>query len=272
MGIEGLWRFLRKNGHEAVISPQIPGISSSSTTADLTSLPVPTIRVDVLATFYSCIRRIYTTHPLHVAHEALEQQILTSGIAQNSVLYLDGPSPDEKRKTFESREQRRGHNLKRAQESVAYLAESVKERRRVRKRQFVKLNKHIRAAFYWSLDSRKAFAQYMQSVGWSIVECSSEADIAIAHACQPDDIVVSIDSDMLAYDTIRTIWRPISRGKFLIYDLASVLQCLGFSRVHLTALCVVSKNDYNCNLARMGVLTNYRIIKSLKESGKVVIS
>ncbi|KAF9536883.1 hypothetical protein EC957_009494, partial [Mortierella hygrophila] len=40
---------------------------------------------------------------------------------------------------------------------------------------------------------------------------------------------------------------------------------LQLSRVQLTVLCCVSKNDYTTNLSQMGVKTNYGIIKTITE-------
>lgn len=71
---------------------------------------------------------------------------------------------------------------------------------------------------------------------------------------------------MLIYNTIQTVWRPLSRGRFLTYSLAEVLGQLGISRVQLTLLGVVSKNDYTSNLTRLGIASNYEIIKSLEKS------
>ncbi|KAF9119345.1 hypothetical protein BG015_006370 [Linnemannia schmuckeri] len=115
-------------------------------------------------------------------------------------------------------------------------------------------------------ESRTSLAAYLINNGWNVIECPSEADIAIASDCQPSDIVVSGDSDMLIYDTVKTIWRPLSRGRFLVYKLAEVLGHLEISRAKLTALGIVSKNDYTSNLARLGVITNHKIVKSLEET------
>ncbi|KAF9110803.1 hypothetical protein BGW39_004575, partial [Mortierella sp. 14UC] len=139
-------------------------------------------------------------------------------------------------------------------------------RRRVQKRDFNKLYKNIRAAFYWSLESRYSLAEYLRNNGWRAFTCLSEADTAIAFECQPNDIVVSGDSDMVTYDTVQTVWRPLSRGRLLVYKLAEVLGHLGVSRAKLTALGIVSKNDYTSNLARLGVITNHKIVRSLEET------
>ncbi|KAF9081222.1 hypothetical protein BGX23_001119, partial [Mortierella sp. AD031] len=132
-----------------------------------------------------------------------------------------------------------------------------------RKEHFRKLTKHINAAFYLSLDSRKALARYLRDKGWKVVECPSEADIAIASDCQPGDVVVSSDSDMLLYASVETLWRPLTRGRFLVYELSKVLKHLEMSRAQLTVLGIVCKNDYIANLTRMDVSTNYKIVKSL---------
>lgn len=52
-------------------------------------------------------------------------------------------------------------------------------------------------------------AEYLRNNGWRAFICLSEADTAIAFECQPNDIVISGDSDMLIYDTVVTIWRPL---------------------------------------------------------------
>ncbi|KAF9079164.1 hypothetical protein BGX23_004873, partial [Mortierella sp. AD031] len=122
------------------------------------------------------------------------------------------------------------------------------------------------AEFYWSQESRSSLAHYLTNNGWNVVVCPSEADIAIAADCQPKDIVVSGDSDMLIYDTVETVWRPLSRGRFLVYELAAVMDHLSISRAKLTTLGIVSKNDYSSNLTRLGISTNYKIVKSLDKT------
>ncbi|KAF9911859.1 hypothetical protein BX616_010464 [Lobosporangium transversale] len=75
------------------------------------------------------------------------------------------------------------------------------------------------------------------------------------------DVVVSRDSDMFAYRNISTLWCPISRGRILVYKLADVLAVLYITRLQLTVPCIVSKNDYTCNISRLGNITNYKIVK-----------
>ncbi|KAG0333888.1 hypothetical protein BG005_005018, partial [Podila minutissima] len=104
----------------------------------------------------------------------------------------------------------------------------------------------------------------MVQAGWTVRLCATEADLAIAVDNQPGDIVVSADSDMLAYASTSTLWRPVSNCLVLAYELADVRQELALSPAQLTALAVVSSNDYNKNIYSLGPATNYSIIKSLQ--------
>ncbi|KAF9109572.1 hypothetical protein BGX30_008315, partial [Mortierella sp. GBA39] len=88
-------------------------------------------------------------------------------------------------------------------------------------------------------------------------------DLAIAIDAEPDDIVISSDSDMMAYASIRTLWRPVSGGLILVYTVPDLLKALGVTRSQLTALAVVSRNDYNRNIHSLGPATNFSIIKSI---------
>ncbi|KAF9344098.1 Rad2 nuclease [Mortierella sp. AD094] len=105
----------------------------------------------------------------------------------------------------------------------------------------------------------------MRRHGWTVEEYPFEADVAIAAACEHDDIVVTPDSDYMAYQSVRTIIRPF-KGKFLEYKIPRVMEYLGISRDRLTAFCVVSANDYNRNVTSLGPASSLKIIKTLGAS------
>ncbi|KAF9918123.1 hypothetical protein FBU30_000367, partial [Linnemannia zychae] len=67
---------------------------------------------------------------------------------------------------------------------------------------------------------------------------------------------------MLAYKSIVTLWRPVSRSLILVYDVHALLKTIGLSRNQLTALAVISRNNYNKNIYSLGTVTNFSIIKS----------
>jgi len=95
----------------------------------------------------------------------------------------------------------------------------------------------------------------------------TEADLAITKEATPQDIIISADSDMLGYTTIQTLWRPASCSVILEYSRAVLLSTLGLSRAQLTALAVVSRNDYNRNIPSLGPATNSSIVKSIDHAG-----
>lgn len=263
MGVLSLWPYLRQVGHEATLLRQFPQDPSP---------PSAIYRVDLLASFFAQIQRIYSSpsHDYPSCNIAFERFLASSGVPRvSTVLYIDGPSPEEKLETFQLREQKRRVALEKANLCLSDMETRIGGRRRVKKHNFTKLNKLLRASFYLSQDARVSLAGYLRERGWTVVECRSEADITIAIECQPQDIVVSRDSDMLIYAAVHTIWRPISRGKYLVYHLPEVLSHLGVSRLALTVLGIICKNDYTSNLPQLGLTTNVKILKSLEEKGKI---
>ncbi|KAF9158623.1 hypothetical protein BGX20_003309, partial [Mortierella sp. AD010] len=258
MGVIGLWSFLHQKGYEPVVRHQSTHLFSPLDHS-------PTLRVDILGCLFLTIRNAYSSHPLDIAHSIVEKEIKLLGTPKSLVLYLDGSPSVEKRDTQIRREKDRAKAMELAQMSINELRDRVKKNLRVRKQLFRAIYKNLKKAFYWSLDARQAFAKYMKQKGWTIIECSTEADLAIAKDSIPGDIVISKDSDMLAYEKICTIWRPISRSRYLVYDIPSVLATLGLNRVQLTVLGVVSRNDYNRNIPSLGSTINFGIIKDLKD-------
>ncbi|KAF9960813.1 hypothetical protein BGZ72_005819 [Mortierella alpina] len=223
-----------------------------------------TIHVDVLGSYFLSIRYAYTSCSLDVAHGVVERLIEKLGAKAHIVLYIDGEPAQEKGSTIAQRSKRRREALEATDGKLQELERRVNDGLRVRKRHFTDIKKGLRSAYYWELDVRRAFGTYMQERGWAVVHCPTEADLSIARACQSTDIVLSRDSDMLFYTGIRTIWRPISKGNILVYDLNKVMVMLGLNRTQLTVLGMVSANDYNRNIKYLGSATNYSIIKELE--------
>ncbi|KAF9129861.1 hypothetical protein BGX30_013727 [Mortierella sp. GBA39] len=86
---------------------------------------------------------------------------------------------------------------------------------------------------------------------------------AIAGDAQPGDIVISSDSDMMAYASVQTLWWPVSQGLILVYSMPDVLKTIEFSRNQLTALAIVSRNEYQRNIYSLSPASNYSIIKAI---------
>ncbi|KAG0098493.1 hypothetical protein BGZ93_011315 [Podila epicladia] len=114
-------------------------------------------------------------------------------------------------------------------------------------------------------DSRD-FVDYMANNDYEIILCATEADIKIAADCKEVDVVITGDSDLLYYKIVPAVLRPIGRGKsrrYWLYDKAAVLDTLDLTAMQLTALAVISGNDYNRNVPYLGIETNRKIIRGL---------
>ncbi|KAF8929937.1 hypothetical protein BGZ47_000819 [Haplosporangium gracile] len=208
----------------------------------------------------------YSNNPLDRAHEILERYLMRYGTKASLVLYVDGGQALEKQHAAKTRKAAREKSTISCEQSLDELERRIDNNLSIRKRHFTDVRTSLGRTFYWSLPARQAFITYMLQAGWTVRPCETEADLAIALDCQPGDVVISADSDMLAYASISTLWRPISKGLHLVYELIDVRRDLGLSPAQLTALAVVSSNDYNKNVYFLGPAINYSIIKSVQEN------
>ncbi|KAF9998091.1 hypothetical protein BGZ80_006863, partial [Entomortierella chlamydospora] len=254
MGLKGWFPFIRKKGYEPTVIQQ-----SGTTTASTTSIK----RIDLLSRF-SVIRTAYTQNSVENAHAILEKDIERFGSKDTVIVYVDGAQAQEKEHTAHARQETREKAASRCKAALAMLQDRIDRNLKVRKRHFTDVKTNLASTFYWSLPIRASFVEYMTQAGWKIKICETEADVAIAQDCKPGDIVVSGDSDMMAYPTVSTLWRPISKGLALVYKLQDVRHTLDFSADQLTALAVVSGNDYGKSIYSLGAATNYSIIKAIK--------
>ncbi|KAG0041871.1 hypothetical protein BGZ83_001203 [Gryganskiella cystojenkinii] len=264
MGVKRAWPFLRKQG----LAPD------SQHKVSLTS-PLSKIRIDVCSTHNTPIRYIYSgTSDLEVAHSKLEQWLLKIGSKESMRLYIDGMPAAEKEETHASRHQVRQKALIKAAPAISNLEARLAEKKRVRKHHISSANKLLRQAFHWSLENRKSFVEYMTSKNYDIVLCPTESDVLIAAECQPQDAVISCDSDLLFYKTIPVVWRPMGSYKarrFVPYERNAILEALDLSSSQLTALAILSGNDYAANIPHLAIHTNHKIVSTLTGDEKNMI-
>ncbi|KAF9577228.1 hypothetical protein BGW38_007706, partial [Lunasporangiospora selenospora] len=258
MGIQGLWPFLRKRGYRAKIHNSPPQPSSSHSK----------IRVDVNSTFFPTINYAYSqnSNDQDAAHRILEDCIAQLGSKSDIILYVDGDQSLEKQKTQNHREATRQKSINQARQSILGLEQRLATRKRIRKHHIRRVWRLLKRAFYWQHQDRLTFIEYMTSKGWEIQLCPMEADISIAAECQPHDIVISRDSDLLVFRRIRQLWRPMGPSRrmwFLTYAKDDICSELEFTDQQLTALGIVCKNDYSPNIPMVGIEKSYKIIKAI---------
>ena len=257
MGVPGLWPLVQKEGYVAVLQ-RFP-----------TSPPNTQYHVDILGSFFSVIRQIFINSDTAVACMKFERHLVSCRFLKAStILHLDGPSPAEKDATNKERQAKRAKALIKADNVLNKMEEAIHDQQgRLRRQEFKTLNKAIVESFYLTQELRQALVQHLHTNGWNICNCCFEADTCIGEKCRQDDIVVTRDSDSLIYSNISTIWRP-SRGGYLVYSIPQVLLQLRISRAGLTALGVVSQNDYGKGIHNLGVKTNLKATRAVDNEGK----
>ncbi|KAF9919719.1 hypothetical protein FBU30_010621, partial [Linnemannia zychae] len=182
------------------------------------------------------------------------------------VIYFDGKPSEEKIATQRQRQQQREKAQSGANNAIDVLRNRVESGHSVRKANFCEVRKFLRRCFKWSTPDRDALIGFLESKGWRVVLCETEADVRIAKFACVDDIIVSRDSDLLVYANVQTLWRPIgqaTQGKFLVYKVPAILAALSMTRSQLTTLGIISSNDYSRNIPTLGIATNYGLSFSL---------
>ncbi|KAF9147386.1 hypothetical protein BGX20_006667, partial [Mortierella sp. AD010] len=185
--------------------------------------------------------------------------------------YVDGmPAEEKKQQTHAKRQKDRQHALTKAAAAITNLENRLSSNLRVRKNHITYASKNFRQAFHWSFEHRSSFVEYMREQGYDIVLCvlcPTEADVLIASECQPKDAVVSCDGDLLFYKNILTIWRPVGPYRdrqFLSYEKSTLLKTLNLTTTQLTALAILSGNDYINNIPHLAIETNAKLISGMK--------
>ncbi|KAF9977791.1 Rad2 nuclease [Actinomortierella ambigua] len=260
MGIVGLWKWLEKKG----VSPTTIVLGHTLPEASTRHK-----RVDLQGAYFPTIRWAYGSLEADKAHEQLEKEILRLGEKDDVIIYVDGDVATEKESTHEHRSVLQAQSLVAAEDSIKVLDDRLSENKRVTRAMVSKARQDLQAAFVWSPEAKSSFVDFMRERDWHIIICDTEADVEIARNCGLDDVVVTRDSDLLAYSTVQTIWRLIGKGRVLQYSLASVLATTKLSQAQFTSLCIVSSNDYNKNLPQLGPETNFAIIKKLSAAEDV---
>ncbi|KAF9107457.1 hypothetical protein BGX29_006324 [Mortierella sp. GBA35] len=197
------------------------------------------------------IKNAYSNHPQDKTNTILEEHVIIWGSRDNLVFYVDGGQAVEKQHTTEIREAAREKASVKCARSLDVLEDRIDNNLKVRKSHFTNVRSSLASSFYWSFDDRQAFVTHMAQSGYMIRFCEAEADVAIAADCEPNDVVISGGSDMLAYASITMLWRPVSKSLFLVYDLPNLLRDIGLSRAQFTTLAIVSSNDYNRNIFQL---------------------
>ncbi|KAF9159624.1 Rad2 nuclease [Actinomortierella ambigua] len=299
MGVEGLWAWLKKkkvpttavrlgqtilSTSETSSSPETQpadsteGTSAVSTTEDsapsletagtddtqaVSTEDNSRIRVDLLGGFYPTIVWAYRNRPLQEAHDHLTREVLKLGARESLVVYVDGNRPMEKAATHAKRDAISTTSISKAEAIIDQMESRLACDKNITKSRLQAATKALNTSFKWDREARDSFVAHLRHQQVEVVLCPTEADLKIAQDCGPHDIVVTRDSDLLAYASVHSVWRLIGRGRVLVYNLQDILETVRLSREQFMALCVVSKTDYGTNMQGLAAEMNSKIIREL---------
>jgi len=123
----------------------------------------------------------------------------------SAVLYFDGAQCKEKLETQQRRQNARAKAIDHADAHVATFMDRVTNGAHIRKHYFANVGKQLSNAFRWNVDARSGLTLFLQSHGWTVVQCETEADVRIAADTVEGDIVISGDSDLFIYERITVV-------------------------------------------------------------------
>ncbi|KAG0222810.1 hypothetical protein BGX31_008846, partial [Mortierella sp. GBA43] len=221
------------------------------------------VLIDLQGAFFSNIITAYSSKPKEAAHATIAAKLRQFARTSSAVVCIDGDRAQEKSATNKERDETRRKALGKAEASIRRFKDRVDIGLGIRKQHHQDIRKHLRNAFTWSSTTKNELATYLRDQGWRVVQCDLEADTAIARDCTNNDVVLTRDSDAIVYQSIPMIWRPVGR-KILVYDKERLLSTLGLTRQQMTALGIVSHNDYNRNIPTLGSATNLKLVKNLE--------
>jgi hypothetical protein len=187
MGVRDLWKIVQKKGHDP------PVVSMPR------EVPGGKLLVDIQGTLYGLLRRAYSNHDDDEAQRIFLHGLEKLFVPTTCVLYFDGERAEEKSRVHAQRDQTRKSALAKATTHIQQLEARIDMEQRVPRQLHIDIRKSLDQCFVWTPISRQGLCAFLRSKGWTVKVCITEADIGIALDCTAKDVIVSRDSDMLAY-------------------------------------------------------------------------
>ncbi|KAF8937822.1 hypothetical protein BGZ58_002090 [Dissophora ornata] len=261
MGCLSFWRFVSAKKRYTPVYRKPP---DRNTFLHALAGPTNKYRVDIQGSFYAIIRYAYANCTnLEFAHAIVLKNLKLRLKDHNvAILYFDGSLCEEKLSTQRRRQGIRSKAIDSASRRVAAFTERIASGARVRRRHFADIRRQLSKTFRWDPAARDGLVAFLRNNGWAVVQCETEADVKIAKDTIDGDIVISGDSDLFIYQNITVLWRPARNSGFQECKKSDVLSGLGLqSSQQLTALGVVSTNDYGHSVYGLECETNFKVIK-----------
>ncbi|KAI3655728.1 hypothetical protein MP638_005034 [Amoeboaphelidium occidentale] len=126
-------------------------------------------------------------------------------------------------------------------------------------------NKLCRGAFSWTEKDKQNIAFSLCNAGYNVVTAVGESDVYLAKETR--ECCISSDSDILFHGKSKIWLVPVIRGNVLwvkLVSLDSVLATMKINLKELTALGVISGNDYSPNIKGFGIAKFKEMFKEYK--------
>ncbi|GJJ76203.1 hypothetical protein EMPS_08562 [Entomortierella parvispora] len=265
MGVQGIFPMLRKLG------------MSDTPVDNALTLGIDTIHYDVKACHYGDMMREMTnvrhsdsTGVIAALAATIDQKIklwrnhLDKDVT--FVLHIDAPGSAAKGPTHLKRHLKREAAARKLEYNLRVLER--KKGRWVPHKVIGRIDKDLRTCCQLTLETRDVLVAALKHLGHDVCVCRAETDPCIATQCYQHEgpkeaAVLSIDSDYLFYQGVKTLLRPNPKGPGLLhYSRVNVKKALGLIRdEELIVYGCVNRNDYNSNVPTIGLVRSLKLIR-----------
>ncbi|KAF9993493.1 hypothetical protein BGZ80_008129, partial [Entomortierella chlamydospora] len=193
------------------------------------------------------------------------------GAFANIRIHIDGLRCSEKVLAYAERDEKRLQASKRLDILLPRMIARSNEGKWSSRSLIKEIKSNLRQLFTFSKKEKDAFETALKSKFPNVCRCKTEADLCIGIECtaNADCYVVSGDSDLLVYQNVEKVLRPIPKRhhEFALYEKDDILDALDLpSATHLLLYGIISDNDYSKNVRNLGLSRNADIVAGITEA------
>ncbi|CAO3573969.1 unnamed protein product [Mortierella alpina] len=269
MGIAGLWQKLKTNGLDP--QPTLP-----SDLADVF------YEVDLQGCFFSVIKTMFMDEDskpgsAHRVGVRLAHKMKAVFGDARLCVHVDGGSAQEKAYAANKRAKTRTTDMAKLDKELDKLQAKSEMGKWTSTTAMNFINRNINKLFVLTPADKEAMRDGLETSGVPVCLCQTEVDVCIARGPDKDvddgpcrkRIAVSIDSDLLVYESISAVLRPMPKHNgYGLYVKSDVLRALDLpSARHMAVYGIVNENDYGRNVQHLGLARNLDIVRTLPSEG-----
>lgn len=258
MGVKNAWKFIKKAN---------PKSSKLSTLHELQNHGTM-IHVDLLGSYYNTFTKYFSPHKKDFKSNrdsclSILQELSLHLNKKKCILFLNGYDiPLDNCDGIEKKEQRNELNKQKVIDLIKKLEASNHKFDIIKYSQVKKIEWLLKKTVTVTNEMKQCFLQASTEQGWNTVIAPGRAVIAIARVANGETTVVSNNSDVIFYSGVASVI-TLSHGKFECYNISDILASLKISSAALTALAIVSGNDFDKNATGYEISANHKwVLKS----------